>query len=253
MIRTARLRPAMCLAGSFLAAFSAGCADPDPQIVQGTAVDHGAALFSDPTITGTSTNSFSCASCHLTARPSGDTGPILTGAPLAGVTRRPSYWGGKELELLRAIDHCLYYFMLSNEPWKADDERARALFAYLDGLPSDAEDEAEWPFEVVVKITPIPNGDASRGAVTYDRACRSCHGAAKTGEGRSVARAPVLPDDTLNQHPLGSYTPEQRRLVFVEKTRHGGFLGYGGEMPPFSRQVLTDQELGDVLGVLGVP
>ncbi len=226
--------------------------DPEPDIVQGTAEDHGKMLFSDPTITGTAANTYSCATCHATTMPT-EGGPILPGAPLAGVTRRASYWGGMEVELLRSMNQCLYYFMLSSKTWTAEDERARALFAYLDSLPSGPEDEEEWPFTVAVQITDPPAGDANAGASVYTRACGNCHGAAKTGEGRIVARAPVLPDQTLAEHPLGVYTEEQRRLVFVQKTRHGGFLGYGGQMPPFSLELFSDEELGDVLAFLGVP
>lgn len=41
--------------------------------------------------------------------------------------------------------------------------------------------------------------------------------------------------------------------MFVQKVRHGGFLGYGGKMPPYSQEKLTDQDLGDLLELLGVP
>jgi len=227
--------------------------EPEPVIVQGSAVDHGEALFSDPTITGTRANVFSCATCHPTTAKVDPSGPMLPGAPMAGVTRRPSYWGGTEVDLLRSINHCLYYFMLSSEPWKADDERAEALYAYLDALPSGPEDEAPYSFTVPVEIGPAPAGDASRGANVYARACKVCHGALGTGEGRIVTRAPALPDQTLEEHPLGEYTAEERRLVFVEKTRHGGFYGYGGEMPPFSIEVMSDAELGDLIEYLGLP
>jgi len=40
--------------------------------------------------------------------------------------------------------------------------------------------------------------------------------------------------------------------VFTEKIRHGLFLGYGGVMPPFSREVLSDQDVSDLLEALGV-
>ena len=33
--------------------------------------------------------------------------------------------------------------------------------------------------------------------------------------------------------------------------RHGGFLGYGGEMPPFSVEKLSDAELADLIEYLG--
>ncbi|MDI1450547.1 c-type cytochrome [Polyangium sp. 6x1] len=240
------------LAGaSLLSGLVCGC-EPEPEIVEASAEEHGKALFSDPTLTETQANAFSCATCHPTSKPSAD-GPILPGAPLAGVTRRASYWGGMEVELLRSMNHCLYYFMLSSKSWTAEDERGRALFAYLDALPAGPADEEAWPFTVPVQITAPPSGDATAGGSVYARACESCHGAVKTGEGRLVARAPILPDQTLAEHPLGTYTAEQRRLVFVQKTRHGGFLGYGGQMPPFSMEVLSDEQMGDLLAYLGIP
>lgn len=232
-----------------LASLLAGCGTPDPEIVQASAADHGKALFSDPTLTATGANAYSCATCHSTTQ----SGLPFTGAPVSGVTRRPSYWGGQEVELLRSINNCLYYFMLENAPVEATDERAEALFAYLDSLPSSPEQEKAWPFTIEVQIKPIANGQSSTGKALYEEACQSCHGAPKTGENRLVPRAPILPDQTLAQHPLGSYTAEERRLVFVQKTRHGGFLGYGGQMPPFSKELLSDEALGDILAYMGVP
>jgi thiosulfate dehydrogenase len=40
--------------------------------------------------------------------------------------------------------------------------------------------------------------------------------------------------------------------VFIEKVRHGGFLGYGGDMPPYSLEVLPDATVSDLLEALGV-
>ena len=40
------------------------------------------------------------------------------------------------------------------------------------------------------------------------------------------------------------------RKAFIEKIRHGGFLGYGGTMPPFSQAVLSDADLGALLAFL---
>jgi thiosulfate dehydrogenase len=252
---TTRTRPirAAGLGPLLVATALAGCADPDPIIVQGTAVEHGAALFEDAKVAGGTYNSYSCATCHATARPApGSSGPILPGAPLAGATKRPSFWGGTELDLLRSVNHCLYYFMLSDEAWSPEVDEAQAMYAYLDSLPARPEDEKPVPFSVVVQIEDLPPGDVARGEKTYDRACRSCHGAKQTGAGRLVPRAPALPDQTLAEHPPDQYTAEERRLVFIQKTRHGGFLGYGGQMPPFSREVLPDADLSDVLSFLGV-
>jgi len=231
------------------AAAHVGCAEK----ITGTAEEHGAALFSDPTITGTEYNRLACATCHATERPApGAKSALLPGAPLAGVTLRSSFWGGAENDLLRSVNNCAYYFMLADSPYDAKDATASALYAYLDSLPSGPEDETPAPFTVLVSVKDVPTGDASRGKDIYHRACESCHGEIHTGKARLTTRAPILPDQTLAAHPLDTYTAEQRRLVFIEKTRHGGFLGYGGQMPPFSLEVLPDTDLSDRLTFLGV-
>jgi len=230
-----------------------GCAGkPETKVIQGTAVEHGEALFHDPTVAKTSANKYSCATCHeATAGEAGQA--VLTGAPLAGAVQRPSYWGGQELDLLPAINHCLYYFMLKDKPWTADDEDARGMYAYLESLQGDSESQKAAPFTVVYVLSDTPNGDTKRGAAIYGRACASCHGPAHTGEGRLVERAPVLPEAAIAQHPPDKYTDNDRRLVFIEKMRHGAFVGYSGQMPPFSKEKLSDQDVGDLLGFFGLP
>lgn len=227
-----------------------GCAEetPEPIVKHGTAADHGAALFVDPTVTGTGLNVYSCATCHENGAP--DPSRIRTGASLVGVTERPSYWGGQEVDLLRAINACAYYFMLKSAPYSADDETARALYAYLASISQGTEGRAAVPFSIVVSIADLPAGDATRGKGTYDRACAYCHGPAHTGKDRFVDRAPILPEQTLQQHPLGQYTAAEQRLVFVEKVRHGGFITYSGEMPPFAIENLPDADLADILQYL---
>jgi thiosulfate dehydrogenase len=167
-----------------------------------------------------------------------------------GVTKRPSYWGGQELDLLRSVNACLYYFMLENKPWTAEDEEAKALYAYLDSISQGSEGTAAVPFTVVVAIADLPPGDATRGAAHYARACASCHGPAHTGKDRLVPRAPVLPEQTLKEHPIGDYTATEQRLVFVEKVRHGAFISYSGQMPPLSLEALPDADLADILQYL---
>ena len=34
------------------------------------------------------------------------------------------------------------------------------------------------------------------------------------------------------------------RIVRAEKVRHGGFFGVGGQMPPFSLEQMSDEDLG---------
>lgn len=235
------------------AAGLSGCSgDPETKVVDATAAEHGKALFRDPSIAGNSVNTYACSTCHAAiAGEAGDA--ILPGAPLAGAVDRPSYWGGQQGELLGAINDCLYFFMFKDEPWTADEEDAEAMYAYLQSLPADGEAKKAAPFTPVYGLVSPPAGEAARGDEVYGRACASCHGAAHTGAGRIVDRAPALPEETLEAHPLSTYTASERRMVFVEKIRHGGFVGYGGQMPPFSIEQLSEQDIGDLLTFFDAP
>ena len=248
-----RLRATGLLAASgaaLAAALFGGCSDAEtgPIVVRGTAVDHGRALFDDPTVAGTEFNQYSCSTCHTGESAEDDL--IRPGGSLRGVTKRPSFWAGQEIDLLRAVNACLYWFMLVDEPWTAEDEQARALYAYLESISQGPEGTEARPFTVVLNIADLPPGDAKRGADAYRRACAECHGEVHTGMDRLVNRAPVLPDQTLDDHPLGEYTADERRLVFVEKARHGAFISYTGQMPPFSLEALPDEDMADILQYL---
>jgi thiosulfate dehydrogenase len=215
--------------------------------VRGTAVQHGEAIFKDKAASPSTLNTFSCATCHA---PTDDlvAGRILPGGVLAGATERPSYWQGQERDLLRAINHCRYYFMSATAPWHKDDEEAKAVYAYLASLAGG--NRGAVPFTVVASVSDVPAGDPKVGADVFARACETCHGAPHTGEGRSPPRAPTLPEQTLAEH--AEYNRTDQRLVFIEKIRHGGFLGYGGNMPPFSKEVLSDADLGALLAFLSL-
>ena len=93
-------------------------------------------------------------------------------------------------------------------------------------------------------------GDARAGASRFARTCAHCHGAPHTGVGRVAPTAPVLPEGPIAAH--ADYGPRSIRLVFIEKIRHGSFRGYGGDMPPYAAERLTDQDVSDVLEGLGV-
>jgi len=228
-----------------------GCGTETPDPVVESAVAHGALLFGSASLVKTTQNSYACATCHaVEVTPANDA--ILPGVTLAGVTKRPSFWNGMELDLLAAMNHCAYSFMLKDAPFTATDENAKAVYAYLESLPSSPELTLPQPFTVAYTVADVPSGDATRGEALYRRACTSCHGPKSTGTGRLVKRAPVLPEQTVADHPSDKYTRAEVRLVFVEKVRHGGFVGYGGQMPPFAREKLSDQELGDILEFLDV-
>jgi len=213
-----------------------------------TPVEQGESLFASRKLSPSSINLFSCSTCH-DAQPSGST-RIKPGAPLAGATLRPLFWGGQENDLLLSLDACRTIFMNARDPLAVDDPQADALYAYLESL--EPGDPQPIPFSVVRDIADIPRGDAARGQQVFERACATCHGTMHEGVGRLGLRVPVLPEQTLEAHPAPTYSPRVQRLVFIEKTRHGAFLGYGGYMPPFSTEVLPDAVLSDLLEGLGV-
>lgn len=235
-------RAAYALCGLALA----GCTG-EPEVIKGTAVDHGEALFSDSDASPSALNFFSCATCHV-AKADEAKGKIFAGAPLAGVIKRPTFWGGQENDLLRSINDCLFYFMGSQKRWKADDEDAKAMFAYLSSLPEESTGAA--PFTVVASVADLDPGDAKVGADVYSRACEGCHGALHTGAGRLTSRASVLPDAPIAEHAKDGFAAKDQREIFVEKIRHGGFRGYGGSMPPFSEETLTDEQVAGLLSYM---
>jgi thiosulfate dehydrogenase len=247
----ARATIALAALGAASALLAAACPN-DPKVVTKSAAEHGVALFADPSISGTKYNQMSCETCHDIH--AGDSGLVKPGAPLAGALERPTYWGGQVDTLLGSIDACLYYHMLKNDPWLGDEDEAQAIYAYLEEAEAEASDEEKQAVPFTIGAVAVPaSGDAKHGKKLYEVSCQLCHGAKSTAEGRTVDVAPVLPDQTLKVHAPPDYTDSDRRLVFVEKTRHGGFLGYGGQMPPFSVEELSDQDLADILQYLGVP
>jgi thiosulfate dehydrogenase len=239
-VRKCRRGASVCVA--WLVALTAlSCGDGEPADVV-SAVERGEALFQR----GLTSNELTCATCHRAEPAPGDE-RVLPGADMGGVTHRPSYWGGAERDLLRALGYCQTRFMGVDVPLAASDRAAGDLYAFLESL--EGTEEAV-PFTVVRTVADLPEGDAGRGFALYERTCAGCHGAIDTGEGAISATLPTLPVDVLREH--SGYTVLEQRLVFVEKVRHGAFLGYDGEMPPFSLEALPDADLSDVLSALGL-
>jgi thiosulfate dehydrogenase len=205
--------------------------------------DAGAALFRDPRVSRSAFNAVSCATCHDDG--TADPEAILPGAPLEDVVFRPSWWGGQAASLKQAVDYCLVHFM-RERPLAADDPRGRALYEYLLSR-SQRQATPPVPVTIVENVTTLGLGDPSRGEGIWLRACASCHGAPHTGAGRNSEWASVVPESSIAfADDLG--VPAE--LVIVEKVRHGGFFGVGGNMPPYSLEALSDDELRDLLGYL---
>lgn len=228
----------------FLGATLVACSDDAP--AEEDRVAAGRALFESRNLSDSTLNRYSCKTCH--DADTLDPTKKKPGAMLAGVTERPTFWGGQENDLLRSLNACRRYFMYASADLRADEPSAESLYAYLVSLePGDPE---PLPFSVVRTVEPLPRGDAASGEALFTQTCSQCHGTLHEGVGRLRATVPVLPEDTIAEHL--DYSVREQRLVFIEKTRHGLFLGYGGDMPPFSSEVLSDAELSDILEALGV-
>ncbi len=212
------------------------------------AVDYGEELFRDARLSESEFNSFSCATCHATtATP--EAGRMYSGYTLHNVASRPSWWGGYETRLLDAVNFCYTAFMRGVTPLTPDEPRSRALYEYLVSLSPEPSAQA-LPFTVVKDIADVPRGDTGRGEAVYRAACQDCHGAVHSGQGRLTELAPVLPEVTREYGELFPDVPAG--LVVIEKTRHGRFFGVGGNMPPYSLEALSDEDLGALLAYLGL-
>jgi thiosulfate dehydrogenase len=203
----------------------------------------GRALASDPGLSPSEFNVFSCTTCHTTAEEGG------VASSLRGAVDRASWWGGTINGLIEAVDFCYVYFMRGFPSLDPKSDDARALYEWLDTLSTGGPLPTR-PLTIVEAVydpsETLPT-DATRGAAVYDRACRVCHGSPNTGEGRLGDNVVIIPEASLefareNDVPL--------RLVLAEKVRHGQFFGVGGNMPLWPLERMSDQELADLLEYL---
>jgi len=213
-----------------------------------SAKDFGEELFQDARLSESQFNSFSCATCHSTTATQ-EPGRIHAGYTLHDSAFRPSWWGGYETNLLDAVNFCYVNFMRGVSPLTPEDAKSRALYEYLAGI-SPSQQAPALPFTVVKDIQDVPRGSTGRGAEVYRAACQTCHGETHTGQGRLTQQASILPEVTNEYGQLFPGVPKQ--LVVIEKVRHGQFFGVGGSMPLYSREALSDEDLGALLAFLGL-
>jgi thiosulfate dehydrogenase len=220
--------------------------------VETPAAEKGGELFRDPAFAGSSFNKVSCATCHQTeAVP--EPGRVDPGYNLHGVAAREGFWGGQSQRLVDAVNTCLVYFM-RGRPLDEGSDEARQLYEYLLSLtPSDSDGET-LPMTIVEDIVPVAQGDETRGAALYQGSCARCHGEAHTGAG-GIAEGedgPIILPEVADSY-AEDFPGVAPGLVFVEKIRHGRFFDIGGTMAPYSREALSDEQVGDLLAFFGLP
>lgn len=210
-------------------------------------VERGEELFTSPSLSPSSLNVFACATCH-SVEPGDTVSGGLPGYRLSGVPSRPTYWGG-DYDLLReAVNACLVFFM-KGEPLDPDSDDFHALYEYLLSLGDLGGPTEALPFTVVENIVDVPRGDRSAGEAVYMRSCQFCHGDAHTSGAGSILRIPVPLPGIVETYP-SLFPGVDPSLVIIEKVRHGRFFSIGGEMPLFSLEALSDDELGALLSYL---
>lgn len=206
------------------------------------AVELGRHYFHAASLSESEFNEFSCATCHADEP---DDTTIHPGHSLVGAALRPSYWGGYETRLIDAVSFCKVFFM-RGEVLDPADPKGRALYEYLVSLtPEQAADAL--PLTVVANIVEVPLGDARRGAEVWEEACSICHGAPHTGRGRISELASIVPEESIE---FAEQIGADPNLVLTEKVRHGQFFGVGGNMPLFSLEALSNEDLGALLAYL---
>jgi len=211
------------------------------------AVEFGTQIFSDPRLAENPENAYACATCHAAAE-APDPARIYPGHTLYDSAFRASWWGGFESEYLRAVNFCYQSFMRAPAALEPDDPKARALYEYLASISPTRPAPAR-PLTFTRYVTSIAAGDPARGEEVYAGACASCHGALGTAKGKLADDIPRLPDaiDAAARR-FPSVAPG---MLVVEKVRHGQFWGVGGTSPPFSLEVMSNEDLGALLGYLG--
>lgn len=230
----------MKLAVAVLALLAAACGE------ELTGAERGAELFASPNLSPSPLNVLSCADCHST-EPGQSPTDGLPGYRLHGAIGRDSYWGGEYVTTREAVDACLRFFM-RGEAIADDDADFHALYEYLLELsPADAPTEA-YPFTVVENVADVPRGDASRGEQVYRVACQGCHGEAFTADG-SILRETVNLPGVTSTYPT-DFPGVDPSLVVIEKVRHGRFFDIGGDMPLFTLEAMSDDDLGALLSYL---
>jgi thiosulfate dehydrogenase len=209
--------------------------------------ERGAELFDSTSLSPSDLNVFTCRTCHSTA-PGDAVSDGEAGYRLYGVIRRPRFWGGDYDSVREAVDACLTYFMTAQDALDPEDPDFHALYDYLDSISPGAAPADPLPFTVVENVVDVDRGDAAQGERIYERSCRGCHGEAFNADGSILREEVNLPGITETYGDI--FPGVDPSLVVIEKIRHGRFFNVGGDMPLFSREAMSDEEVGHLLSYL---
>ncbi len=216
----------------------------------------GRELFNDPTFKGTldvkKATGLSCASCHADFDDAAEPDGVIRAAhSVVGVPHRGEAKGGmiKGADFARAAGgggFCYEHFLQrvpgdKVNPTAIPAEHAEALMAYFEAISGDNKgpqftmamldnDAKKAAGEKIVAM----EGNPTKGWELFGRACVTCHPAAsKAGIGPQLvrSRAPRDIDKTMTR--------------WASKIRGGGSL-----MPFYATDILSDQEIADIIAFL---
>lgn len=232
-----------------LAIAAAGCGSPKTETKP--AVELGAALFHDHTLSSSSYNRFSCSTCHSTDAAE-DATRVFAGGSLENAANRPDWFDGYSLQFLDSVNFCLVYFM-RGEKLAPGDPDGDALYEYLASISPDPAPPAV-SYTLLQQIQGLPlTGDVANGQQVYERTCQICHGDKDTGHGRISSSTTILNQQlSADYDTLFGTGATIHNVVVTEKVRHGQFYGIGGNMPFFSEEKLSDSDLTDLEAYLGL-
>ena len=210
-----------------------------------TAAEVGEEKFNDPGgFSESGLNEMSCATCHTTtAEPPDDR--IRPAYSLYGTVAREAWWGGRAARLIDAANSCIVYFLRGDE-LDPESDAAKQLYEYLLSITPEGSPSDPLPLTLVENIQPIAPGDATAGADVYRRACQYCHGDTHTGAGGFSSF--ILPESMADYDEI--LPGESKALILVEVIRHGRFFGVGGVMPFFGTELLSDEQIADLIAYL---
>ncbi|WP_221073925.1 DM13 domain-containing protein [Agarivorans aestuarii] len=195
----------------------------------------GAQLFSQAEPAG---NQFSCSTCHAASENAQGLDAQQLHRPahsLLNATRRNAFYNGTFSEVIDAVNNCRVDWMDAS-PYVSDSNDWLALEEYLVGL-SDSGDATEIAFNQLAAVSDFSAADISAGHDLFNQTCATCHGqnAAGTGLARTLVGSGLSAQQVANKvRNSGPSTSS----YFTNLS--------GGNMPFWSEQRLSDQELVDI-------